>query len=84
MQKLHNTQSKHTPFSLDYQVLLPLNVAVLIPENDPVRLLRDFMDKLDYTLLKESYSDIDRKPSVCPITTVSYTHLDVYKRQVSK
>ena len=68
MQKLHNTQSKHTPFSLDYQVLLPLNVAVLIPENDPVRLLRDFMDKLDYTLLKESYSDIDRKPSVCPIT----------------
>lgn len=51
-----------------FQLVLPINTEILIPENDSVRLLDKILDKLDYTTLWDSYSHLGRKPSVSPKT----------------
>ena len=51
-----------------YQLRLPLNVEVLIPEDDSVRLLSHILEGLDYTKLYEAYSSKGRKPAVEPKT----------------
>src|SRR5690554_6762954 len=48
--------------------LTPLNVEVLIPEDDSVRLLSHILEGLDYTKLYEAYSSKGRKPAVEPKT----------------
>lgn len=63
MQKQLNTQ-----FSLQYQSFLTIHAAVLIPENGALACYREFMDKLNYMNLLESYSAIGRKPSLNPIS----------------
>lgn len=39
-----------------YQLVLPLDTGILIPENDSVRLLSQVMEELDYTSLIKAYS----------------------------
>ena len=51
-----------------FQLLLPLYVEVLIPEDDSVRLLSHILEGLDYTKLYEAYSAIGRNPAVEPKT----------------
>jgi transposase len=43
------------------QVVLPLNLGIKIPEDDPVRLLNDICNELDYTKLYKSYCRAWRK-----------------------
>ena len=49
-----------------YQLFLPLNYEVIIPENDSVRLLSLIMEELDYTELYKAYSREGRKPALEP------------------
>ncbi|WP_217645110.1 hypothetical protein, partial [Pelosinus propionicus] len=49
-----------------YQLVLPLPIEILIPENDSVRLLSKIMDQLDYSLLYKAYSRKGRKSVVSP------------------
>ena len=51
-----------------YQLILPLNVEVLIPQNASVRLLSEVMDGLDYSALQRAYSRKGRKSAVSPRT----------------
>jgi transposase len=50
----------------NFQLFLPLNYEVIIPENDSVRLLGLIMEELDYTELYEAYSHDGRKPALEP------------------
>ncbi len=56
----------YTEFSDNYQLVLPLNYEVLIPENDSVRLLSQILEGLNYELLYKAYSSTGRKPAVDP------------------
>ncbi|WP_407308493.1 IS1182 family transposase [Desulfosporosinus sp. SB140] len=51
-----------------YQLVLPLNMEVLIPEDDSVRLLCHMTEGLDYTNLNKAYSSKGRNPAVTPKT----------------
>lgn len=58
----------YTHFQGSYQLVLPLNLEGLIPEDDPVRLLSHVLEGLDYTELYAAYSSKGRKSALEPIT----------------
>ena len=49
-----------------YQLVLPVDTGILIPENDSVRLLSQVMEELDYTILMKAYSTKGRNSAVPP------------------
>ena len=51
-----------------YQLVLPLSLEGLVPEDDSVRLLSHELEELDYTLLYQAYSAKGRNPAVDPKT----------------
>lgn len=61
-------QKNYTAFQDSYQLVLPLNLEELIPEDDSVRLLSHELEGLDYTELYAAYSSKGRKPALEPIT----------------
>lgn len=54
------TQSNSTPPKDFYQLKLPLELDVLIPEDDSVRLLLDITQRMDLSELIQSYSHIEK------------------------
>jgi transposase len=60
------TQENSTPKTTSYQLVLPLNMEMLIPADDSVRLLSEIMDQLDYTELYKAYSRRGRKSAAGP------------------
>ena len=52
--KLHN--KNYTEFNESYQLVLPLNLECLIPENDSVRLLSHILKGLNYTKLYQAFA----------------------------
>ena len=58
----------YTYFQDSYQLVLPLNLEELIPENDQVRLLSHVLEGLNYTELYAAYSSKGRKPALEPVT----------------
>lgn len=56
----------YAQISEDYQLILPIDLEVLIPKDDSVRLLSLITEDLDYTKLNEAYSPIGRNPVVPP------------------
>ena len=57
-----------TTKTIAYQLFLPMNIEILIPEDDSVRLLSAVMDQLDYVELEKAYSRKGRKGAVTPQT----------------
>ena len=61
---------KHTKNYIElgetYQLVLPLCLEGLIPEDESVRLLSHELEELDYTLLYQAYSAKGRNPAVDP------------------
>jgi transposase len=49
-----------------YQLVIPVETGILIPEDDSVRLLSQVMEELDYTKLIMAYSSQGRNPVVEP------------------
>lgn len=62
--KLHS--KNYTELSGHYQLVLPFNFDVLIPEDDSVRLLSHILEGLNYEALYQAYSSTGRKPVVEP------------------
>ena len=58
----------YTEFGETYQLVLPLSLEGLVPEDDSVRLLSHELEELDYTLLYQAYSAKGRKSAVDPKT----------------
>lgn len=50
----------------NFQLVLPLNFEVLIPENDSVRLVSQIVDELDLRKLIQTYASKGRNPSIKP------------------
>ena len=58
----------YTEFGDSYQLVLPLSLEGLIPEDESVRLLSHELEELNYTLLYQAYSAKGRNPAVDPKT----------------
>ena len=65
----------YTPIYRGHQVVISFNYEIMIPEDDPVVLLCEEMERLDYTPLYHAYSKDGRKPAVSPntISIILYT-----------
>ncbi|SNX52642.1 IS1182 family transposase [Thermoanaerobacterium sp. RBIITD] len=66
MQKSKLYNKNYTQFNGCYQLVLPLNCEMLIPEDDSVRLLSQILEGLNYEKLYKAYSFTGRKPAVEP------------------
>ncbi len=62
-QKYHKN---YTEFGATYQLVLPLSLEGLVPDDDSVRLLSHELEDLDYSLLYQAYSAKGRNPAVDP------------------
>ena len=85
--KLHN--KNYTEFNESYQLVLPLNLECLIPEDDSVRLLSHILEGLNYTKLYQAYSSVGRKPAVEPkimfkIISYAYSQNVYSSRKIEK
>ena len=57
---------EYTKLGIGRQLVLPLNTEFIIPGSEPVRLLDQVLEELDYTKLYLTYSEKGRNPSVDP------------------
>ena len=54
----------------------------MVPQNHMLRLIDKAINwNFIYDLVEEKYCPDNGRPSMDPVMPVSYTHLDVYKRQ---
>lgn len=60
MQKPKFTQKDYITFGSSYQLHLPLNIEFQISKDDPVRLLRYFVEGMDLSELYRTYSHIEK------------------------
>ena len=58
--KQNQTQVEYTAYGTGYQVCLPMNLEIIIPSDEPVRLLNAVLEELDYRKLTATYSRIGR------------------------
>ena len=56
----------YTQFDRNYQLVIPFDCEMLIPEDDSVRLLSHILEGLNYENLYRAYSSTGRKPAVEP------------------
>ena len=68
MQKTKIIQKDYSLSSMNYQLKLPFELEVLIPNDDPVRLLSAFVEELELNDLYRSYGKI-KKEQVTPTVT---------------
>ena len=74
--KNNNTQVDYTVYGAGNQVFLPINTEILIPSDEPVRLLSAIMEEMDYTKLMATYSRMGRiqypPPLLFKVVTYAY------------
>jgi transposase len=79
MQKPKSYSKNYTEMGGNYQLVLPFNIEVLIPEDDSVRLLSHILEGLNYDALYKAYSSTGRKPAVEPkilFKILSYAYMN--------
>lgn len=79
----------YNEFNDNFQLILPLNLENLIPEDDTVRLLSHVLEGLDYRKLYKAYSSFGRKPAVEPkimfkIISYAYSQNIYSSRKIEK
>ena len=89
MQLTKYTTKDYTGLGQTYQLVLPLSLEGLIPEDDSVRLLSHELEDLDYTKLYQAYSAKGRNPAVDPktmfkIVTYAYSQNIYSSRKIEK
>ena len=72
----------YTEFGEPYQLVLPLNLEGLVPDDDSVRLLSHELEELDYSLLYQAYSAKGRNPAVDPKDHVQDPYLCVFPKHL--
>lgn len=60
MKKLNILQPNYTAFEKTYQLRIPFETEILIPQNDSVRLLSQLVEEMDLTGLYDTYSRIGK------------------------
>ena len=86
MSKHINLHKNYTSNRGNYQLKLPLNIEYMIPDNDSVRLLSQFIEEMDLTDLYSTYSRI-RENQATPrqmlkIVLYSYMNNDYSSRKM--
>lgn len=89
MQIKNYTTKDYTELGRTYQLVLPLSLEGLIPDDDSVRLLSHELEDLDYTKLYQAYSTKGRNPAVNPktmfkILTYAYSQGIYSTRKIEK
>ena len=79
----------YTELGNSYQLVLPLCLEGLVPEDESVRLLSHVLEELDYTKLYQAYSTKGRNPAVDPktmfkILTYAYSQNIYSTRKIEK
>jgi transposase len=65
--KILNLQQKNYRLEMkEYQLKLPLDYEVIIPEDDSVRLLSQIVEGMDLEELYKAYSEQGRNPAISP------------------
>lgn len=82
-------QNDYTKFNRNYQLVLPIDVEILIPEDDSVRLLSQILEELNYEKLYRAYSRTGRNPAVDPkimfkVFTYAYASNIYSSRKINK
>lgn len=78
MKNLTTTNKNYTTNEKYFQLQIPMNLNIIIPENDSVRLLSQFVEEMDLTCLYETYS-ILKENQVTPrqmLKIILYAYLD--------
>ena len=78
MKKLSTNNKNYTTNEKCFQLQIPMNLDVIIPDNDGVRLLSQFVEELDLTCLYDTYSMI-KENQVTPrqmLKIMLYGYLD--------
>lgn len=65
-----------------HQIEFPIDVEIIIPEDDPVRLLYEVTEGLDYTCLYKNYSTLGRNPVIAPETCSEYWYTAIWKEYI--
>ena len=89
MTKYIKYHKNYTEFGEPYQLVLPLNLEGLVPNDDSVRLLSHELEDLNYSLLYQAYSAKGRNPVVDPktmfkILTYAYSQNIYSSRKIEK
>lgn len=66
MRTIKLQQKDYKSEAANYQLKLPIDYEIMIPNDDSVRLLSHIMEGMDYKKLYEAYSPFGRKPEVEP------------------
>lgn len=69
-------QKNYTENSSGYQLKLPLNIETIIPENDSVRLLSQFVEEMDLTDLYSTYARINSLSPRTLLKIVLYSYMN--------
>ena len=87
MPLLNKLQNDYTQIQRGYQLKLPLNLESIIPENDSVRLLSQFVEELDLSDLYSTYVRIPENPSprrMLKLVLYSYMNSDFSSRSMEQ
>ncbi len=76
MQTLINLQKNYNLNQSGYQLKLPLNLEILIPEDDSVRLLSQFVEAMDLTDLYSTYERINLVSPRTLLKIVLYSYMN--------
>ena len=76
MTKHIKLQKDYTQNNSGYQLKLPLNIETIIPENDSVRLLSQFVEALDLSDLYSTYERINSVPPRTLLKIVLYSYMN--------
>jgi Transposase and inactivated derivatives len=83
------TTKDYTKLDEPYQLVLPLSLERMIPEDDSVRLLSHLLEELDYTKLYQAYSFKGRKSALDPklmfkVLTYAYSQNIYSSRKIER
>ena len=88
--RLTNIHHKnYTEYGEPFQLVLPLSLEGLVPDDDSVRLLSHELEDLDYSLLYQAFSAKGRNPAVEPkvmfkILTYAYSQNIYSSRKIER
>jgi transposase len=76
MRLLNKLQKDYTKNDCGYQLKLPLNIETMIPEDDAVRLLNQFVEAMDLTDLYSTYERINLLSPRILLKIVLYSYMN--------
>jgi transposase len=88
MKAVQITRVNYTPDGRDYQLKLPIELSVMIPADDSVRLLSMLMERIDYSKLYRAYERLGRTETdpknLFKVMVYGYMNWDYSSRKIER